>query len=284
MKQYIILAVTTGTTKHGTPYARLKVADSETKFEIAVWDISENELPTVGQRVEFAKINQNNQYKDAKKEDTRFFVYDETHELSALLPIVVSNTTWNKLKQSLLNLCSDDVLESVIDEQMDRMLKFYAEFPAATTVHHAYKGGLLNHTYEALNMLRGIYPTLSFPVKIEHVILGLLFHDFGKTCEYTNTGVTEDMSLLGHVYLGANELNQILLEKGVDPAEIKRIVHCVLAHHGKIEHGSPVVPCTTEAFLVFHLDALSGHGDIYANATPCEYNKYIGTNVLRSWE
>lgn len=222
------------------------------------------------------------QYRNAKKEHTRFFDYDKNHELSKLLPTIVSDDDWNDLKNILLKCCTDEILKPIIDEQMDRMLKLYAEFPGATTVHHAYKGGLLNHTYETLDMLFGIASALPFPIKIEHVILGLLFHDFGKTCEYTDTGVTEDYSLLGHIYIGANELNRILLEKGVNSDEIKRIVHTVLAHHNKLEHGSPVVPCTSEAFLVFHLDALSGHGDIYANATPGEYNKFIGTNVLRN--
>jgi 3'-5' exoribonuclease len=206
----------------------------------------------------------------------------KTRELPKQLPTIVSDENWNELKFLLVHCCTDEVLKSIIDEQMDRMLKLYAEFPAATTVHHAYKGGLLNHTYEALDMLLGISPHLSFSIKIEHVILGVLFHDFGKTCEYTDTGITEDYSLLGHIYLGANELNKILLERGVDPAETKRIVHTVLAHHGKLEHGSPVLPCTSEAFLVFHLDALSGHGDIYANAAHGEYNKYVETKVLRN--
>jgi 3'-5' exoribonuclease len=182
----------------------------------------------------------------------------------------------------LLSFCTDPILIPIIDKEMGQKLQVYAEYPAATTVHHAYKGGLRNHTYETLNMLRGIYPTLSFPVKIEHVILGLLFHDFGKVYEYSDIGVTDNFSLLGHVYLGAKELEVILLENDVDYVEAFRIVHCVLAHHGKLEHGSPVVPCTSEAFLVFHLDALSGHGDIYANAAHGEYNKFVGTNVLRS--
>jgi len=287
-QEYIILAVTAGTTKHGTPFVRLQVADFDTKFEISVWGISKNEIPTVGQRVYFTKINFNKAptmqkcFFSAEKVDAVFLDYDKNHELSEWLPKIVSDEDWNWLKKALLQYSTDSALKSIIDEQMDRMLKLYAEFPAAATVHHAYKGGLLNHTYEALAMLCGIYKTLSFPVKIEHVILGLLFHDFGKICEYTDTGVMEDYSLLGHIYLGANELNKILLEEGVDPAEIKRIVHCVLAHHGKIEHGSPVLPCTAEAFLVFHLDALSGHGDIYANATPGEYNKFVGTTVFRS--
>ncbi|MCL2247341.1 MAG: HD domain-containing protein [Lentimicrobiaceae bacterium] len=285
-KQYIILAVTVGTTRHGTPYARLKVADLDATFEISVWDISKDEVPTIGQRVYFTKIQFNKAptmqkcFFSADKENSYFLDYDKKNELSKLLPTLVPEVDWYVLKGILFVYCTDEILKSVINEQMDRMLELYAEFPAGTTVHHAYKGGLLNHTYEALTMLSGIYPMLSFPVKIEHVILGLLFHDFGKTCEYTDTGVTEDYSLLGHIYIGANELNKILLEKNVSPAEIKRIVHCVLAHHGKIEHGSPVVPCTAEAFLVFHLDALSGHGDIYANATPGEYNKFIGTTVL----
>jgi 3'-5' exoribonuclease len=284
-KQYIILAVTGGITRHNTPYMRLKVADLETKFEISVWDISKDEMPTVGQRVEFSAINENKQYKDATKKDTRFFDYDINHELSKLLSIVVTKDQWNELKQDLLKLCNHDTLDMVINEQMDRLYELYAEFPAASIIHHAYKGGLLNHTYETLNMLRGIYPTLSFPVKIEHVILGLLFHDFGKTHEYTDTGVTEDISLLGHIYLGAQELHNILEEWGMagnHPAETKRIVHTVLSHHNKLEHGSPVVPCTPEAFLVFHLDALSGHGDIFANATNGEYNKFVGTTVYRN--
>jgi 3'-5' exoribonuclease len=285
-KQYIILSVTGGITRHNTPYVRLKVADLETKFEISVWDISKDEVPTIGQRVEFSTINQNGIYKDATKKDTRFFDYDKKHELSALLPTVISKKKWDEVIDDLIgienNFCTDVQLIYIIEEQSNRLHKLYSEFPAATTVHHAYKGGLLNHTYETLNMLRGIYPTLSFPVKIEHVILGLLFHDFGKTHEYTDTGVTEDMTLLGHIYLGAQELQKILLEKNVDFGETKRIVHTVLSHHNKLEHGSPVAPCTPEAFLVFHLDALSGHGNIFANATNGEYNKFVGTTILRS--
>ncbi|MEG2071284.1 MAG: HD domain-containing protein, partial [Bacteroidales bacterium] len=266
-KQYIILGVFAGNTKQNKPYIRLKVANFDHKFEISVWDISKEEAPKVGQYVTFATIKENGHYKDAVKKDVQFFVAGKDNPLAILLPTIISNAEWNEVKQVLLNYCTDKILIEIIDEQMDRLLNVYAEFPAATTVHHAYKGGLLNHTYQMLNMLRGIYSVLPFQIKIEHVILGLLFHDFGKIREYVDDGVTKDMALLGHIYIGANELNAILLTKKMNPKEIKHILHCVLAHHGKLEHGSPVIPSTLEAFLVFHLDALSGHGDIYTNAT-----------------
>lgn len=280
MKQYIILGVYSGFTKQNKPYIRLKVADFDSQFEIAIFDVAKEEAPEIGQFVVFKFITENERYKSALQKDTQYFAYDKENPLSQLLPIIISDSQWEEVKQCLFNYCTDNKLTEIIDEQMDRLLELYVQFPAAATVHHANKGGLLNHTYQMLNMLRGIYPTLSFKVKIEHVIFGLLFHDFGKTKEYLNNGVTEDISLLGHIYIGSNELNKILLEKSVDDKEVKHIVHCVLAHHGKLEHGSPVLPCTTEAFLVFHLDALSGHGDIYSQATTGEYNKFLGTTLL----
>ena len=89
------------------------------------------------------------------------------------------------------------------------------------------------------------------------------------------------MYLLGHIYIGAHWLHNILKDKGIGEDETKRIVHCVLAHHGTREFGSPVVPCTQEAIVVNHIDNLSAKTDMWEGAGDMEYMNALGTKKVK---
>ena len=85
----------------------------------------------------------------------------------------------------------DEKLIPIIKDFAFKLYEPYSKYPAATSVHHAYPGGLLNHTHQMLNMLSGLYPTLPYPIKIERCVLAILFHDYGKVYEYSKEGETQ---------------------------------------------------------------------------------------------
>ncbi len=130
---------------------------------------------------------------------------------------------------------------------------------AAVKYHHAFKGGLLEHTLSMTKIcdcLSKIYNNLNYDL----LISGAVLHDIGKIREYktvVNTEVTDEGKLLGHITIGYGVvLEKIKQIKGF-PDDLKnRLLHIILSHHGYKEYGSPKRPKILEAFVVFHVDYL----------------------------
>ena len=286
LKDYIILSRSNQTSKNGSHYAILKLtAQKGEAHTITVWDMDENQGPGVEdivrldletiKNIKFPKLSDCNHFRGMRPAK-------ETDSLYALIPHTVTKDVWDSCLDRLLALCSDSELIEFIQAERDSLFTNYSTHPAATSVHHAFKGGLLNHTYELLNMLLGIYPTLP-PLKIERCIIAILFHDYGKLKEYDAKTFepTEYMYLMGHIYISAHVLHNKLNKAGISNQETIRIVHCVLAHHGEREYGSPVVPCTAEAIIVNHLDNLSAKTFMIDEAANMEKVFALGTNVIK---
>lgn len=190
---------------------------------------------------------------------------------------------WNEMKDfwdnSLVNLSSE--WKGFISTSFDDLYKLYCKAPAAKSNHHAYPGGLLEHVYQMINMFRHIQPSLPFIVRPEVVVSACLYHDYGKISEYRNGEITREMPLMGHVYMSAYICQNQMNKYGIPYSEYNRVVHAILAHHGKLEWGSPVAPATTEAFLVHHLDMLSGHGVMFDQSCDMERNYSLGVTIVK---
>ena len=282
-KEFLVIGRTNGTTRCGDPYCSLKVKNLEEEFTIAIWDVAPNEAPVVGQLVLFTNIQENEGKKSAKKLDMQLgFIPNETHPLYNLIPRPIDRAAWDTCLQHLTDFCSDEQLKPLIKEYGDILFKPYSQYPAATSIHHAFKGGLLNHTYQMLHMLEGLYPCLPYSIKIERCILAILFHDYGKVYEYKPDGETRDYKyLLGHIFISANRLQNELLKHNIKEEEINFIVHIVLSHHGELEYGSPVKPCTQEAVIVNMLDNLSAKTDVIEYTGNMESAFALGTHVVK---
>ena len=284
MEEYLVIGRTNGTTRQGSPYATLKVAKSkEESFTISVWDLSPTAGPMLGQLVSFFSIKDFQGKMSCSATDLRLgSMPDAMHPLYHLLPRPILRHEWDQTIQALLTYCTDEVLIPIIQDFADKLFAPYSKYPAATSVHHAYPGGLLNHTYQMLHMLQGLYPCLPYTIKVERCILAILFHDYGKVYEYNTQGDKQpDMFLLGHIYLGAHKLQNVLEQKNIDAEETKRIVHCILAHHGTHEFGSPVLPCIQEASIVNYLDNISAKTDAMENAADMEFCSSLGTHIVK---
>lgn len=283
MKEFIVIGRQNSTTRQGSPYVILKVADTEEQFTVSVWDVAPDMPPVPGQLVRFHNLRVFNGNRSCPLSDMVIGLEaDKSHPLYNLIPRPIDQEKWGRTVEHLLAYCSDTDLVRVIVDFADKLYKPYSEYPAATTVHHAYPGGLLNHTYQMLHMLDGLYPCLPYEIKVERCILAILFHDYGKVYEYNRQGDTQpDMYLLGHIYIGAHKLQNVLEQQQIDPGEIKRIIHCVLAHHGQREYGSPVLPCTQEASIVTYLDNISAKVDCMEGAADGDYVPVLGTHVIK---
>ncbi len=136
----------------------------------------------------------------------------------------------------------------------------YRDAPAAKHYHHAYRHGLLEHSVtvsQAVSALSAIFSAVNRDI----ALTGALLHDIGKLDAYRRIGEEIEMTdagrLHGEIALGyarlRDEMDQI---DGFPPELSQALLHIILSHHGSLQHGSPVVPCTREATLVHMADNL----------------------------
>jgi 3'-5' exoribonuclease len=131
-------------------------------------------------------------------------------------------------------------------------------WPAALTVHHAYRGGLLEHILALADAGAGL--AVLYGADRDLLLAGAVLHDLGKLGELAYDGVTTysvDGNLLGHIAIGLTMVREIT--GGIDgfPADLRtRLEHLILSHHGSRELGSPVEPMSVEAFILSAIDEL----------------------------
>jgi 3'-5' exoribonuclease len=138
----------------------------------------------------------------------------------------------------------------------------YRDAPAAKRYHQAYRHGLLEHSLSVAQAVSAISAT--FPgIDRDVAVTGALLHDIGKLEAYEVSGDAIDMSDHGRLY-GEIPIGYYMVRRAIEridgfPAELAQaVLHIILSHHGSLEHGSPVVPCTREATLVHMIDNLGG--------------------------
>lgn len=163
------------------------------------------------------------------------------------------------------------LLRNLLDRLFSNQGSFnrFQEAPAGKLWHHAYLGGLLEHTMAVANVcetMTKLYPTADRDL----LVTGALLHDIGKIDEYGYDpgfiDYTDEGRLWGHISIGAQCIRDVIeeLEKEEGfPHELKKhLIHLILSHQGKYEHGSPVLPMTLEAMILYYADEM----DSKANA------------------
>jgi 3'-5' exoribonuclease len=135
--------------------------------------------------------------------------------------------------------------------------------PAAKYYHQAYRHGLLEHSLsvaQGVSALAATFPAIDRDV----AVTGALMHDIGKVEAYALVNgaieLTDAGKLLGEIALGYYRVRrEIERIEGFPEDDADALLHIVLSHHGRLEHGSPVMPCTREATLVHFIDNLGGN-------------------------
>lgn len=156
-------------------------------------------------------------------------------------------------------------LRALVSEFMadTELMEKFCNAPGGVKLHHNYLGGLLEHTYSMLQVAVAVLP-LYPQVQADLVLAGIFLHDMGKTEELSYDmafAYTDSGQLLGHIaqtLVMVNRKADSLAAKGVqiDKSILDALGHIIVSHHGEYEFGSPKLPATPEAFMVYYIDDL----------------------------
>lgn len=165
---------------------------------------------------------------------------------------------WRRL-EAVCRSIQNPHLERLARETLAIHGKALKEHPAAKTIHHAYRGGLLEHVVSMLELAVRIAEHYR-EIDRDLLLVGVLFHDLGKLLEIgamPANNYTDEGQLVGHITLGRDLLRERCQAIPDFPREtLLQLEHLVLSHHGELEYGSPVVPRTVEALVLNVIDNL----------------------------
>ncbi|BDG08034.1 3'-5' exoribonuclease YhaM family protein [Anaeromyxobacter paludicola] len=169
------------------------------------------------------------------------------------------------------------IVEAVVDPNVKKLLAAFLEdedvaqrlrrAPAAKSIHHAYPGGLLEHTVSCLKLAHRLadhYPQ----VDRDLLVAGAFLHDLGKIRELSferQIEYSDEGRLIGHLVMTAQWIHDKARRVGIPRDLEQHLVHLVLGHHGRYEYGSPKLPMTLEALLTHYLDELDSRVNSWLN-------------------
>jgi 3'-5' exoribonuclease len=188
---------------------------------------------------------------------------------------------WTELEQIVASVGNPhlrSLLKTIIATNEER-LKIW---PAARTVHHAYRGGFLEHVLKVAEVGRSL--ALMYKADADLVVAGALLPDIGKLQELEydiTTSYTRDGNLIGHITLGALQVADAIRKIPDFPEALRSaLIHLIASHHGERDHGSPVEPMTVEAYILAAADNL----DATLNQVRHAIRQNDGTNEFTSYQ
>jgi len=194
-----------------------------------------------------------------------------------------------------------DLIDSVKNPYLHQLLASYfvddAEFikkfkkhSAAKSIHHGFVGGLLEHTLSVAKLC--VYIADNYPaINRDLLVTAAIFHDIGKVNElsaFPENDYTDEGQLVGHIVMGTMMISEkIATISGFPVTLANELKHCILAHHGELEYGSPKKPSLMEALALAHADNMDAKLQTFtelikANQDKTEwlgYNKMFDANV-----
>lgn len=250
-------------TKNGKPYESVILQDKTGTIDAKVWEPNN---PGIGDydTLDYIEVygEVTNFQGSLQISVKRIRVCGEgEYNPSDYLPI--SSKSIDTMYQELLGLIDSienpylkQLLEAffVKDEKFTRMFKGSS---AAKTVHHGFVGGLLEHTLSVTKLCD--YYCTAYPVlKRDLLLTAAMCHDIGKVKEispFPENDYTDDGQLLGHIVMGAQMVAEHAAGiEGFPHTLLTEVQHCILAHHGKYEYGSPKIPALMEALALNYAD------------------------------
>ena len=285
-------------TKNGKEYGNLVLQDKTGTVDAKLWDLGS---PGVGnfEALDYVYIDADvTMFMGAKQLNVkRIRKADEGEYIPAdYLPVSLKDV--KQLYSELLAL-----IASVKNPYLRKLLDSYFGDPdfakafqfhsAAKSVHHGFVGGLLEHTLSVTKMCD--YFAAAYPMLNRDLLLtAAIFHDIGKTKElsvFPENDYTDDGQLLGHIIIGTEMVSERMRTiEGFPPKLATELKHCILAHHGELEYGSPKKPALLEAMALNFADnadakmetmieVLRGAGD---NQGWLGYNRLLETNIRKT--
>lgn len=263
------------TTKQGKKYVDLKCFDGETEITGKIWD-HEGQPPLINEVSKVkAIIGEYNGEAQLTVQNWRQ-AKEEEYSPAEFLPVYQGDR--DDLFCKLL-MEQDQIIDPFLKSLVLSVLKTWEDVvkdaPAAIGHHHAYIGGLLEHTYSTLQIALGIAKNSPEYVDMDVIRAGAILHDIGKIESYNWKGnsieMSDDGQFLDHIILGILMVQEKAKELNISWGITRKLMHIIASHHGKLEWGSPVEPATKEAIIIHHADL--------ADSTVNKVNREIQTGI-----
>lgn len=214
--------------------------------------------------------------------------------------MIASKYNRDEMYAELMNMMScvkNIYLRKLIDMFFVQDKEFIDKFKnhsAAKSVHHGFIGGLLQHTLGVVSICNYLSDCYKIIDK-ELLMTAALFHDVGKMselAEFPASDYTDEGQLLGHIFIGAEMVGQATAKIPGFPVKLSsELKHCILAHHGELEFGSPKKPAILEVFVLNMADNTDAKIQIFTEVfESCDgkmewlgFNRMLDSNIRQTY-
>lgn len=250
-------------TKNGKPYENVVLQDKTGTVDAKVWEPNN---PGIGEydTLDYIEVyGEVINFQGSLQVNVKRIRVCKEGEYNPAEYLPVSSKDNEKMYQELLGLIKSiqntylrQLLEAFFVKDA-AFIKAFRNSSAAKTVHHGFVGGLLEHTLSVTKLCD--YYCTAYPVlKRDLLLTAAMCHDIGKTKEispFPENDYTDDGQLLGHIVMGSQMIGERAARIPNFPhGLLSQLQHCILAHHGKYEYGSPKIPAIIEALALNYAD------------------------------
>lgn len=251
-------------TRNGKPYDTLILQDKTGTLDGKVWDPNSGGIADYDEMDFIEVFGEVTSYNNNLQLNIRQIrkAYEDEYQVADYMPSTEKSTDgmFGELLgyiENISNTYLKQALEYYYVNDQAFVKKFIAH-SAAKSVHHGFAGGLLEHTLSVVKFcdyLAGAYPILNRDL----LLAAAMYHDIGKTKElsaFPENNYTDDGQLLGHIIIGVEMAGEAIRSiPGFPPTLASELKHCIIAHHGELEYGSPKKPALAEAMALYHADS-----------------------------
>ncbi len=285
-------------TKNGKPYENVILQDKTGTIDAKIWEPNSagiEDFDTLDYIEIFGDVSS---FQGALQVSVKRVRKCREGEYDSADYLPVSSKNIDEMYAELLGYIkglSNDYLRKLAQAFFEEDQEFIAAFKkssAAKAVHHGFVGGLLEHTLSVTKLCE--YYTKAYPVLNKDLLLtAAIFHDIGKTRElslFPENDYTDDGQLLGHIVMGSEMISEKAKTiPGFPKMLLGELKHCILAHHGEYEYGSPKKPALVEAVALNFADntdaKMETMTELFASSAESGwlgYNRLLESNVRKT--
>ncbi len=252
-------------------YLSMTLGDKSGRIEARKWEVTEEELRSINAGDVILVKGQAEEFRGELQLNVQELTLVAEEDISSAYFLPAAKKPFEELGQEVMKTVEGveetnikKFLQSIFSNK--EFLTLYCKAPAAKHIHHAYLGGLAEHSLEVnkvASMVAGFFENADPDI----LTAGSLLHDIGKIKEYSfknAINLTAEGRLTGHIVIG-NEMVKSQAEKTgyLSQEQVQHLSHLILSHHGEREQGAPVLPQTLEAAILHYADLISGKTNQY---------------------
>lgn len=262
---------------NGRPYLAAVLADATGSIEAKSWDYGGSIQPSDLGRIVLIRGTAS-EYRGTMQitiNRIRFAIDGDRsrYDISALVPTapIDTDTALSDIRVLIASM-EDEDYRRISERMLEKHLESFSVIPAAKSVHHGFRCGLLMHTESMMRMADFMAGSYAGLIDRSLLLAGTLMHDMAKEAEFTvsQLGLVTEYSLrgelLGHLVMGAMDVAETAKELGLPEEKSVLLQHMILSHHGQPEMGAAVKPKCVESELLSYIDLIDSRMEIYAEA------------------